>query len=310
MFDKIDQFVQQLYSNLSVFCLGIVVTIIVIATVKIVISIRHNKIKKIQDKTIGFEDIIVPFIIIFLVFAATILVKSWNGKDITDGQVLTTIVSFVSPFIAFIGAYTLAEVNYSRSEKQREKKEESSLKEKEEINNQRLEHKRNMLYTMLEFSLLQTRIVSKEIEKFYRENYKKIHASDDIPMVLKYNLTGNFTTDYLKMSMVENTEDYYEFINYVEELDNTFINMLNEQKISDRVIYIKNWYDYLDCVQSVKDVQKITHWINLINHTYITGTSYTYMFLANRYRIDDIIKREYPMVIDEVLRSQMKKYDI
>ena len=34
------------------------------------------------------------------------------------------------------------------------------------------------------------------------------------------------------------------------------------------------------------------------------------MFLANRYRIDDIIKREYPMVIDEGLRSQMKKYDI
>ena len=81
MFDKINQFVQQLYNNLSIFCLGIVVTIIGIAIVKIVIAIRHNKIKKIQDKTIGFEDVIVPFIIIFLVFAATILVKSWNGKS-------------------------------------------------------------------------------------------------------------------------------------------------------------------------------------------------------------------------------------
>ena len=34
------------------------------------------------------------------------------------------------------------------------------------------------------------------------------------------------------------------------------------------------------------------------------------MFLNNRHRIDDIIKREYPMVIDEGLRGQMKKYDI
>lgn len=309
MFDKINQFVQQLYNNLSIFCLGIVVTIIGIAIVKIVIAIRHNKIKKIQDKTIGFEDVIVPFIIIFLVFAATILVKSWNGKDITDGQVLTAIVSFVSPFIAFIGAYTLAEVNYSRSEKQREKKEESSFKEKKEINNKKLEHKRNMLYTMLEFSLLQTRIATKKIEKLYRENYKKIHVSD-ISMASKYNLTGNFTTDYLKMIMVKNTDDFQGFINYTKELDNTFISMLNEQKISDKVIYIKNWYDYLDCVQSVKDVQSITHWINLVNHAYITETSYAYMFLTNRHRIDDIIKREYPMVIDEGLRGQMKKYDI
>ena len=133
MFDKINQFVQQLYNNLSIFCLGIVVTIIGIAIVKIVIAIRHNKIKKIQDKTIGFEDVIVPFIIIFLVFAATILVKSWNGKDITDGQVLTAIVSFISPFIAFIGAYTLAEVNYSRSEKQREKKKNQVLKKSKRL---------------------------------------------------------------------------------------------------------------------------------------------------------------------------------
>ena len=66
----------------------------------------------------------------------------------------------------------------------------------------------------------------------------------------------------------------------------------------------------MDCVQSVKDVQSITHWINLVNHAYITETSYAYMFLTNRHRIDDIIKREYPMVIDEGLRGQMKKYDI
>ena len=309
MFDKINQFVQQLYSNLSIFCLGIVVTIIGMAIIKIVIAISHNKRKKIQDKTIGFKDVIIPFIIIFLVIAVTILIKSWNGKDITDGQVLTAIVSFVSPFIAFIGAYTLAEVNYSRSEKQREKKEELSLKEKQEINNQKLEHKKNMLYTMLEFSLLQTRIVSKEIEKFYRENYEKIYVSD-ISIASKYNIIGNFTTDYLKMIMVKNIDDYHGFINYIKELDNTFINMLNEQKISDKVIYIKNWYDYLDCVQSVKDVQKITHWINLVNHAYMTETSYTYMFLTNRHRIDDIIKREYPIVVDEGLRSQMKKYDI
>ena len=238
MFDKINQFVQQLYNNLSIFCLGIVVTIIGIAIVKIVIAIRHNKIKKIQDKTIGFEDVIVPFIIIFLVFAATILVKSWNGKDITDGQVLTAIVSFVSPFIAFIGAYTLAEVNYSRSEKQREKKEESSFKEKKEINNKKLEHKRNMLYTMLEFSLLQTRIATKKIEKLYRENYKKIHVSD-ISMASKYNLTGNFTTDYLKMIMVKNTDDFQGFINYTKELDNTFISMLNEQKYLTKLFILK-----------------------------------------------------------------------
>ncbi|SFJ12327.1 hypothetical protein SAMN02910355_1130 [Terrisporobacter glycolicus] len=157
---------------------------------------------------------------------------------------------------------------------------------------------------MLEYSILQTRVSVVEIQKYYRAHYNNDNIS---PFIEKYNLTGEFLKDFRIMAKVKSGEDCGIFMNYVKQIDIEFSNIIDKHKISNRVIYIENWYDYLDCVSSTKDVQQITLWINLVKNSDMEIEAYTQKFLSNRIEVHEIIKRSYPKVISEGMRG---KYNI
>ena len=304
MSEKLIRFGHQLFNNLDVFCFGIIIAIAGIFFIKMIVTIRQNKRNSIKKSLIGVEDLLLPLIGILLVIAIILLAKSWNGKDITDANVLSAIVSFISPFIAFTGAYSLAEYNNKRSEEIRKDKEYKEKLAKEEQYKKEMEHKKYMLFTMLEYSITQTRIATNEIENQYKNNYKGLNIGQNVFLHKKYNLTGKLKDDFKTMIFVKSQNDYKAYMNFYRQLDGTFTSMLDKHKISDRVIYIKDWYNYLDCVSDFEDLNTIILWINLLNYNKMDVDSYTYMFISNRCSIDRIIKKYYPNAIDEGVRGK------
>lgn len=121
MIERIIGFMQRVFSNLEVFCFGIIIAIIGIALFKIITKVKQKRFDKI-------EHVLVPFVIAFMVFIAFLLLKSWGGKNaiITDAHVLSASISFVSPFIAFTGAYTIFNLGKEKEEEERKRKEEKA----------------------------------------------------------------------------------------------------------------------------------------------------------------------------------------
>lgn len=230
------------------------------------------------------------------------------GEGITVANVLSTIASFTAPFIAFSGAYSIFEFGQKKAEQEKKANEGKEKTEKETKENKELEHKKNMLYTMLEYSILQTRIPTREIEEFYLERYQNINTN--VSLAQKYRLTGNFTKDYKIMMSVKDTNDYEAFMNTIKQYDNILEDKLNKHKVSNRTIYIENWYEYLDCVQNVEEVHEIILWINILKNPDWNVDSYINLFLANRENMDKIIRKNYPKVIDEGLRNTFKLFNM
>ena len=118
-------FMNRLDSNWDILFSGIVSAIIGMVLFK---ALTRYFFKKAKINTFKFENLLVPFIAIFMISAVLLLLKSWNGEDITDGQVLTAIVSFISPFIAFTGAYTIFNLGKEKEKFDIEEKKDNSYK--------------------------------------------------------------------------------------------------------------------------------------------------------------------------------------
>lgn len=307
LFNKFEYMLIRTINNLDIFCFSILFIIFLGYVVYFIVKILNKLILKSEIKEIKLDILLVPFISIFMICAAALILKSWgSGKDavITDSNVLSAIVSFISPFIAFTGAYTLSEINHNKSEKLRIENEKKEKLEKQEKIKKEIEHKKNMLFTMLEYTIYQTRIATKEIEEYYQDNYKSLNIGNSIFLHEKYGLTGSFKDDFRKMMFVESANDCGIFMRYCREtIDERFFRIVEINKISERLIYIEDWYNYLDCVPKIEDVQGITFWINLIKYNGIGINTYTYMFIVNRYNIDSIIKKYYPKAINEGIRG-------
>lgn len=235
--------------------------------------------------------------------------------ELDSNDRLPILTSFFSPILGFSGTYLIFHLTskkekkkaiaefekeklklQSESKKEEQKRQQELMKQEEEKKD-KLEHKKNMLYSMLEYSVIHTRILTKEIEQWYKNNYKNINFSKE------YNLTGNLKDDFETMILVKSKTDCGLFMDFSFQMDNIFRKKVNQYKIANNVIYINNWYDYLDCVPTVKDVQSITLWINLIKNSDMRTEGYTYKFLVNRDNINKIIQDNYPKAINDGLRG-------
>lgn len=248
-----------------------------------------------KDKVGSSLKITLTMFILLMVGLAGYIISF--GTNITDANILSSIVSFTAPFIAFSGAYLIFEFGQKKTD--REKKIESDKK---------LEYKKMMLFTLLEFTYIQTRIPSQNIKKVYKDDYKKIPCEGNGYAVDKYKLTGELMTDFNKMLRVKPCEDTEYFDAFLDWVSDKLVEDMKDTNIYKRVIYIENWYDYLDCVEDIDDINSIVFWITMIKSS--DNSIKVYQFLSNRDNIDSLIRKYYPKVIDEGLRGKLRKVDL
>lgn len=265
MLERLIRFGHQLFNNLDVFCFGIITAIVGTAIIKMIVTIRHNKRSKTEKSVIGVEDLLLPFISIFVIIAFVLIAKSWNGKDITDANVLSAIVSFISPFIAFTGAYSLAEYNNKRSEGIREKEEEKEKekiaeqerKEREKIDNEKKEEElyaKDMLYSLLEYTVKETEGLISRIHQnsIYRRALKD---KMDLKCICNRSVTEEKKL-FRKCLLDADIND----VEYKEQI----LKILSENNVVN-LVYDSDWTKYMRYVTS-KERQSIISWIHTLKN--------------------------------------------
>ncbi|GAA0866619.1 hypothetical protein [Paraclostridium tenue] len=272
---------------------GYITVVFVILVIAFFISKKNLYDEK--DKGGSSLKITLTMFILLMVGVAGYIISF--GTNITDANKLSTIASFTAPFIAFSGAYLIFEFGQKKADR-----------EKEIDNDKKLEHKKKMLFTLLEFSYIQTRIPSENIKQVYKDDYKKIPCEGKGFAVNKYKLTGEIMTDFDKMLRVKPCKDTEYFDDFLDWVSDKLVEDMKDTNIYKRVIYIENWYDYLDCIDNAEDINSIVFWITMIKSS--NNSIKVYQFLSNRDNIDSLIKKYYPKVIDEGLRGKLRKVDL
>lgn len=246
MKEKFIDFMSRLDSNWDIFFVGTVATIIGVVLFNITTRYIKNKRENAEGKIMKLEDLLLLFICIFMIFAGVLLLKSWNGTDITDGQVLTATVSFISPFIAFTGAYTIFNLG----------KNSDKLKEKE--------YAEDMLSNLLYVTLKETNGVVGKIYKSYKiqciGEEKELNIKND-----KYEESRAFTSGLLSLYDNENKS----------RLD-ALRKIIKEEKLN-KLVYDSDWTKYLKHIEKNKRAS-IIKWLNLLKSDEINES----LFLTSR----------------------------
>lgn len=289
--------IYRILNNLDIFISGIFFIIAFGYILYLLTGMVHKAITKTDKREAKLDILLLPFIIFCMILAISIGISGWKKGNITEANLLMATVSFISPFIAFTGAYAIFEFGQNKSDRENKEKENKEKLAKKEQYEKDIEHKKHMLFTMLEYSYTQTRIPSQNIKKVYREHYK--HLTD------KLKLNGDIMDDFtymLRVKPCQSTEDFDGFLEWVSE---QLTKDMNKKQIAKRVIYIENWYDYLDCVPNLDDINSIVFWITMLKSS--DSSIDVHQFLSNRSNIDTLIRKYYPKVIDEGLRGKLSR---
>lgn len=182
----------------------------------------------------------------------------------------------------------------------------SREKEKEELKDEKeLEHKKMMLYTMLEFSVMQSRVSYIEFKKYYKEQYNQDRHMINFEIERKFELTGDFINDFKIMSRVKSGEKKL-FDDFIERTSDVLFDRMNKYQIAKKAVYIENWYEYIDCIPEINDQNTVLVWIGIIKNSDISINPY--QFIANRNDIKAIVDKNYPKVAK--MRHEMERQGI
>lgn len=254
-----------------------------------------------NEKSKKIVMISIIFVLLVLTISIGILIGGLlRGVNIVgiDNTILivTSIFSgcmgFIGSLVGVLGAFYIFRLEVKKDENKK-------LDEKSE----QMEHKKKMLYTLLEFSYLQTRISSEFAKQIYKDSYTKIPCKDN-SIVQKYKLSGEIMDDFKKMLMVKPCNDTENFDAFIGWINGELSEQMKESNICKRVIYIENWYDYLDCVPNLDDINAIVFWITMLKSSDTTIDAI--QFISNRENIDRIIRKYYQRAIDEGVRGKIK----
>ncbi|MGL5693732.1 MAG: hypothetical protein ACRCXA_06630 [Peptostreptococcaceae bacterium] len=200
-------------------------------------------------------------------------------------------MGFLGSLFGVLGAFYI----YRLQERKEDKlKKDKQLKE--------LEHKKKMLYTLLEFSYIQTRLSTKYAEEIYKNKYREMMSSE-CSLKDKYNLSGNLILDFKRMLSVKPCTDTETFDNLFEWISIELSKYMSKKQVAKRAIYIDNWYDYLDCISDYDDINSIVFWITIIKES--ESNIEVSQLISNRENIDSLIKKYYPEVIENGFRSKV-----
>ncbi|SFJ12357.1 hypothetical protein SAMN02910355_1131 [Terrisporobacter glycolicus] len=132
----------RIFNNLDIFISSIFFILVFGYILYFLVRRVHKLITKSETRDAKLDILLVPFIIFFMLLAVIIVISGQENNTITEANILVAIVSFISPFIAFTGAYALSDINHNKSEKIRIKNENNEKVKKYSQEQNQLEHKK------------------------------------------------------------------------------------------------------------------------------------------------------------------------
>lgn len=250
-----------------------------------------------KDKVGSSLKITLTMFILVMVGVAGYIISF--GTNITDANILSSIVSFTAPFIAFSGAYLIFEFGQKKAD--REKKIESDTK---------LEYKKLMLFNLLDYTILKTDNIYQELNNCYLDYYTsgfKLPTEEGF----ENEIRGNLYNDCVRIYSLYDRDDVKEFNRMLKSLFNG--TYLREHHLYEH-IYDNNWTSYLDCIPSldnehyIENIQRITTWIILLQNSKVEGISFKQIdpidFVLKRRGIDGVIDELAPEIKEKGFRSK------
>lgn len=293
LINSISYMSNRVINNLDIFISSMIFIVVFGYIVYFIVIKVHKLITKSEISGAKLDILLVPFIILFMLVAVAIGVSGWNNETITEANILVAVVSFLSPFIAFVGAYALAEENHKKSENIRKTQEDIE-------NNKKLEYKKLMLFNLLDYTIHKTENLYAELNKCYKGAYSG-ELKDNLPPVKGYEneVIGELENDVPRIHTLISNQKVKGFANSLKVLFNdTFLRDVHLNEF----VYDKNWTSYLDCIpklrdeHKVRDIQRITNWLMVLQEYKSEG--------YNRKQIDPIdfvlMRRGIKGLIDEL----------
>ena len=232
---------------------------------------------KIDKKLIFFSVIILVMIPICMIGVFIgLYIRGASVLQIDNFISITTsvfggIMGFIGSSLGVLGAFYIYKLQ-SNDEKQ--------IKINQEVKQK--QHKEMMLYTLLDFT--------------YEDSYKEL--------VCKYNLSGDFKKDFDRMLFVKPCEDTERFDYHIDKISEELVYYMRKNNISDRVVYMENWYEFIDCIDDLEDLNTVIFWITMLKNS--DKNININSFISNRENIGSLIEKRYPRVKYEGIRSKFR----
>lgn len=199
------------------------------------------------------------------------------------------IAGFIGSLLGVLGAFYIYRLQ-SNDEKQ--------IKINQEVKQK--QHKEMMLYTLLDFTYLQTRTSYNHIIESYKNTYEDSYKE----LVCKYNLSGDLKKDFDRMLFVKPCEDTERFDYHINKISEELVNYMRKKNISDRVVYMENWYEFIDCIDDLEDLNTVIFWITMLKNS--DKNIDVNSFISNRESIGSLIEKRYPRVKYEGIRGKFR----
>ncbi|MBN8047283.1 hypothetical protein J0A94_05535 [Paraclostridium bifermentans] len=266
---------------------------------KVTKLIENDNIRKtVNILTISTLTVVVT-LLTSLVLSIFLPSVEWGWVD--RNTLITTIATIMGGFFGFIGAAIGVIGTYgafylgANSEKQKEEN-----------------HKKIMLYNLLENTINETSEIVKELHAFScdygdrfndenRDICKRIHSLMDTIVKDKHDDMFNFAINGIVYAGRNKNFTLPQNL-YGRRLQANF-NEIKEQCRIDlsRLLYDENWTTYLDCLNDHKKIQIIISWVNLLRNN---SQGFNVIdFLRYRNEVIKVIDDEYPMVKDGSVRG-------
>lgn len=267
---------------------------------------NNNDIKKIKGKKL---------IIIITVILISVMVGVVIGVGISKGDDL---LGFLGAILGALSAYILFKLE-SISDKKKEEKQ----KEEER------EYKNQMLYTLIDHTLLSTKEQYDILEKLYATNYEKLekyvkekneylkkiedNVYEDI-FKLSKNLSMDIEDIEILRAWKEDNKSDNVSIEVYRTLENHFKNKTLKSNSLIRGFYDRNWISYIDCVEDGRERYDIINWLTMLQS--LDKSISLSDFIFYRSMMFNIIKKNYPKIkeygsayrIDSTKKGYSRRY--
>lgn len=240
------------------------------------------------------------FVILLLIILLCLLKIEFSWGFIDRKELLGITADILGGYLGFIIAY------FTLTYQMKQDKENKI----EEMNNE-IEYKKLMLFTLLDYTIYHTNDIYKQLDKYYNDSIiGAISENIDIIDILSKDydvnhLINHKSEKYEIKSELDNDSIgimwclKYEQIKFLKNSMDLYFkdNILKYNNIK-KLVYDKNWTDYIDCLEkidtsnTIRNMQKIINWITLLENN---GENYDIMdFIMRRRGIRILIDELYP----------------
>lgn len=205
--------------------------------------------------------IIIVFVILMVVIVGCLLKVEFSWGFVDRKELLDTTGKILGGYLGCVTAYVTFKC---QKELDKEKRQELAKRE--------IEYKKFMLFSLLEFTIMNTVKVYNSLN----ENYLKIIASMsksgiDIAEILSYKNSSSIASDLeSNVTSILVNKDKNEVQNIIALLNDCLERILAYEDLK-KLIYDNKWTDYIDCLDeivndnSIAQMQSIITWINLLS---------------------------------------------